>query len=156
MIVYGEVLLTADMSGTPRVTQRVEFAEDTELRAYYTWMILLNDPAFTAASMRVWSDSGNAPASLITTSTNSFLKAQILTTEDHGWRGMGFEFLDRPVFKAGDIYHFQLHLTGYTGTAGSHVAWELDWPKRVYTSGVSSFESLLVSPYVTSIIGAEL
>lgn len=152
--VYGEWLATADGSNL-RVYQQFTPARNMVLRAARTSLIIFNNPTFTAVTMKVYSNSGGAPRSLIATSTNSQLKAD-LHTLNHALKSTYFEFNYLPL-KADETYHMVLGISGYTGTTSAHIAWAHSYPRPAYTLNVDmTFPKLSISPFDLEIIGADL
>jgi hypothetical protein len=153
--VYGERLLTADLTSNLRVYQRVNFNSDIILKACRVWLIAYNDPSFTSLTMDIYSISGTTPKKLLHSSTNSVLKADMLT-DTNGVKEIFFNF-NSPTFKGVDTFGFVLRATGYTGTTSTHLAWKKAWPDPVYRLNVPvGLHVVGKSPYDIYFIGDEL
>lgn len=143
--IFGRRFQTAVLSNTT-VFQPVKFNTNAVLKACQIWIVFQNSPVFTSLNMKIYSMDGDAPNKLLHTSTNTILKAEVMS-KLHGFRGLSFEF-DLPVFKGTDKYAFVLQGSGYTGNASSHIGWIKDWPKPASRINVdSSYTKLGVSPY---------
>lgn len=157
--VYGETLLTADLTSNLRVFQTVKLTKNVVLRAVRAWFILFNDPALTSMTFDIYSadiENGNAPKKLLHSSTNSITKAQFLDSDTNGVREAFWQFNDVTLNKD-DFYNFVPRGTGYTGTTGSHIAWKHSWPDSPYRTGLDlDYEELHVSPYNLVFIGGQL
>jgi hypothetical protein len=156
----GKPLSTADVSASiPTVSQKFRIptsGKNSLLRGVVTSFIFYGDPAFVALGIELWSDNGGSPSKLIASSTNTWSKAQCLTTEDHALRWLGFSFNKIPL-KAGAYYHIVARPTTYTGNDGSHIAHRNGYPDPVYRTGLSlTFEAQAIYPFDLSIITAEL
>lgn len=133
----GTTIFTADVAGVPSVTQRFRHpTKSISLRGVQVGVILYNDPAFTALSLRVYSDRAGEPGKLLATSTNSWTKAQCLLLEVNAikFAGFTFEYLN---LIAGEWYHLALIPTGYTGNDASHVGWRISYPNPQYPTGLT-------------------
>jgi hypothetical protein len=143
------------MPTTPRVYTSVEFSEDFILKVIRTWVILYNDPTFSALWLRVYSNNGGYPGKLLHTSSNYWTRDQV-SAQDNAARELYFEFDNTPVFKAGDLYHIAPWLDDYIGTDDSHVAWRKDFPDPCYRQGLTiNMNQLGKFPYAVRFIGAE-
>jgi hypothetical protein len=152
--VWGDPYTTAEMSNSSR-HQKVEFDDNYILKAVRTWVIIYNNPTFTSLNMKVYSDNAGVPGKLLHTSTNNLLKSEIHTL-DNGVKEIYFDFNEIPV-RSGDIYHFVINASGYTGSETSHIAWMKAFPDPVYATGLTvSFSNLLYLPYQLYFIGSEL
>lgn len=151
----GEVLATADASNT-RVYQKVIPSKNTIVNGARAQLIFYNDPAFTAITMKIYSNNGGSPQALIATSTNSVAKASILLVEDHAVKEIYFNF-NSVALKKNETYHFVLGISGYTGTSSSHIAWKHSYPDPAYQTNVDmTFAKQLISPFDLTIIGSNL
>lgn len=154
-IFYGERFETADMSGT---TMSVRFTpgDNVILRALRTWLIF-NDCSsnFTAMVGKLYSDRSGSPGALITTSTNSFNRSDIIT-QNSGVKEIYFLY-DDVSLRSNLYYHLVINCSNYTGSSSDHIAWRKAWPDPVYRNGWSqTFESLGVAPYFLTAVGAKL
>lgn len=152
---FGDPFDTAELTNTAK-SIKGRPNRNIVLKATRTWLIF-NDfsGSFTNLTMKVYSDRNGSPGALIATSTNSWTKSQIIT-QNSGVKEVYFEF-DLLPMRSNLYYHFVLNCSGYTGSTSSHIAWRKAWPDPVYRTGWSqTFESLGVSPYFLTVIGAEL
>jgi hypothetical protein len=152
-------ILTADNSSTaPGVFQqfRLGTAESPALlRGLSCGIVLYNDPAFTSLTMELWSDRTNAPGKLIATSSTSYAKAVLLTTNNHGVRFLGFTFGRIPL-RPGSYYHAAIRLSGYTGTDSSYVGWRVSYPDLEYSTGITQEKTKAgIYPLQLSVLTAE-
>lgn len=155
--VYGERLVTADFAGTiPRVYVSVTFNKNFVLKAVRTWVIIYNNPTFTALQLRVYSNKNGAPAQLIHTFDKQWSLAEI-TDYDYALKEIYFDVTLPRFFKDEDVYHFALWATDYTGDGSSHVAWKRGYhdPNAVL-SVVPNTANLLHVPPNMAFIGADL
>lgn len=137
----GIPIETADMVGTPGLTQKARIiADDFQLTAARAVVIHYNDPAYTDLTLEIWSnnDSGN-PGVLFSTSTTTWLKSEI-STLDNALKEIYFAF-NKPMLQQNEFYHFALRASGYTGDASAHLAWALSWPRPRYTFGVTETQA---------------
>lgn len=153
--VYGTPLMTADATAATYYQRIVPTDFDVILTAVRTYIVVLNNPTYTSLNMKLYSNASGVPRSIIATSTNSQLKADI-STLDNAIKEIYFEF-DSVVLKKNTVYHLVLNAAGYTGDDSSHVAWKQSFPDPAYQSNVDmSFEGLVVSPYDVTLYGAKL
>lgn len=134
-------ILTADNSSTaPGVYQKFRLGTSESpavLAGMAVALTFYGDPAFASLTMELWSDRDGAPGKLMATSSTSYTKAVLLTTEDHGLRLLGFTFSRLPL-RPGLYYHAAIRLTTYTGTDSSYVGWKFSYPDPQYsTSGLT-------------------
>lgn len=153
---WGERFLTANFSGTPVHSQRLEMANDTVLKAVRSRFVIYNNPTFTLLSMKIYSDVDGNPGQLLYTSSKTWIKSEI-TSYDHGAIEIYFDFDSEPPLAAGMVYHLVPWLTGYTGDGTSHVAWVKAFPDPYYDTGLTvEHVELATLPYVVGLIGADL
>lgn len=154
-VFYGECFETADMSGTGMYV-RFTPGDNVVLRALRTWLIF-NDysGSFTSMVGKLYSDRSGSPGALITTSTNSFNRADV-TTLNSGVKEIYFLF-DDVSLRSNLYYHLVINCSNYTATASNHIAWRKAFPDPVYRGGWSqTFENLGIAPYFLTAIGAKL
>lgn len=151
--VWGEWYPTAAMSNTT-FYQPAIFDANYSIIGCRIWVINYNDPAFTALTMKVYSNFNGAPKALIATATNTQPKASVFTNTN-GAREIFFNF-DQLNVRDGETYHFVLNATGYTGTSSSHLAWMRGFPDPVYRPSPFGFEDLAVAPFTLYFVGAEV
>ena len=131
-----EILETADMS-SKRVYRSMECNKNSILTQIVTGIILHNPSSFTGLVMRVYSDNGGSPGSLIATSTNSWSKTQLLLTHNYGVKWVYFNF-NNVNLRQGLTYHYILEgASSYTAdtdtSAGnSYIGWRIDYPEGIY------------------------
>lgn len=131
----GTPILTADLPAT--VSQKFRHpSKNVLVKGVQCGIILYNDPAFTTLEARIYSDNGGTAKKLLATSSNSWSKAEILTTEIHGLKFIGFSF-DGITLIENEWYHLVLYPNGYTGTDASHIAWRMSYPDPQYTTGLT-------------------
>lgn len=153
---YGKPFESADMTGTTMYI-RMRPNDDTVLKAIRTWVIFNNySAALTGLQCKIYSDNASqTPGALIATSTNSFSKADIIT-ETSGVKEIYFLF-DEISLHTSTFYHFVLNASAYTYSSSAHIAWRHAWPDPVYRTNLPlTFESLAVSPFFLTVIGADL
>ena len=129
----GKPFATADMVGTPTISQKVLLPNDCVLKAVRAGVIQYANPAWTNLTMKIYSDRSGVIGKLLHTSTTLVLKAAF-STLDHAYKETYFDF-DYPVLKGGDSYHFVLSASGYTGNDSAHLAWRTAYPDPVYRTG---------------------
>ncbi len=152
----GEVILTADMSGTPRVYQKLIPTHNSAIKAIRTYFINYNNAAFTAVGLKIYCNNAGVPKALIATASTVTAKASLFT-ENYGVIETYFNFDPHVMVRSGETYHVVPYLTGYTGTNSSHIAWKHSYPDPAYQTSVDmSFEGQAVSPFDLSIISARL
>jgi len=160
--VWGERFESADLNGGLRVFQPVTFNDDIVLNGVTTWLIVMGDPTFTSLTMKIYSDQGNAPGSLIYTSSDTITKTELIT-ENNGIKSALFQF-GSVSLKGTTKYHIVLHETtsSYTGTTSSMLAWRKTWPDPEYRTNVVTtgskmdYVDLLIAPYSMGFHGADL
>lgn len=153
---WAERFVTADFSGAPVHSQKVIFTNSISLKAIRTRLVVYNNPALTAISMRIYSNVSSTPAQLIHTFTTTWSKNQI-TTYDNGARELYFEFTNPVHLVGGDSYYFVPWITGYTGTDLTHIGWVKAFPDPYFSTGITQ-EAIQVNryPYAIGFIGATL
>lgn len=122
--------------------------------AMRTWLVFYNPPAFTNLRCKLYGDRNGLPGGLMATSSNSWSRSQLLTTSSYGAKEVYFEFDPKISLQQNLYYHFVLSADNYTYTTDSHLAWRKAWPDPVY--GTATFENLLTSTYMFSLVGADL
>ena len=155
MRVYGENLSTAQATNSS-VYQKFVPTDSMILRAIRVSLIQNNDPTYTSASLKIYSNRNGSPGALIATSTNSPTKAQLFSGANSGITDACFIF-DDVSLRGGETYHVVVNLAGYTGSDSSHIAWKNTFPSAVYRSTVdTSFTGMHLSPREFAVIGAKL
>lgn len=129
-------------------------ARNTVLIAMRTWLVLYNPPAFTNLRANLYSDRSELPGGLIATSTNSWSRDDLLISSNYGAKEIYFEFSPKISLQENLCYHFVLSADNYTYSEDSHLAWRKAWPDPIY--GTATFENLLRSTYMFSVVGADL
>lgn len=126
------------------------------LTALRAWIVQVDDPAYTSINMKIYSNSGGLPRTLIATSTNSQTKAAMFSTSNSGVKEVYFNFSPL-VLKQDETYHAVINASGYTGTSTSHLAWRQMLWEPVYRTGYNAtFGGASVSPLGLTVIGAKL
>lgn len=137
-------------------SQRFKVNSNSVVRAIRTWVVLYNNPTFTNMRMRLYENRNGVAGKVLATSTNSFVTADLLSTEVHGLKGIYFTFADVPLLGT-EWYHAQILLDGYTFSDSSLVGWVKGFPDPEYREGLAlTYEERLVSPYRFAVIGADL
>ncbi len=151
--IWADPLLSADMTG---VSKFITFGTDSNcvMRAAKTWLVFNDVGAFTSMTMKLYASRDGAPAGLIATSTNSWGKADLLTTHDSGAKEIYFEFNYVPL-QQNTTYHLVLNCSGYTYSDANHMAWRKGWPDPVYGKPIG-FTKLLSCQYIFGIVSSEL
>jgi len=150
---YGDALTTSEASNKSRYL-RFSPTENTVLLAIRTWVILYNPPSFTNLRCKLYADRNGLPAGLISTSTTTWSKTDLLTQYNYGTKEIYFEFSPTIALQENLYYHFVLNVDNYTYAEESHIAWRKGWPDPVY--GTATFENLLTQTYIFALIGAPL
>ena len=127
---------------------------NTILKGMRTWVIFVNDPTLIDLSMNIYTDEAGEKGKLLTSSTNSLTKAQMIT-DTNGVKEIYFNFDDFPM-DADIEYQFGLTGTGPSFTASSYIAWMVAYPDPVYRTGLTvNFHLITTAPFVMYFIGAE-
>ena len=121
---------TGELANTS-VFQPLKFNKNVVLRAIRTRIVVVDNPTFTDLNMKIYSDRGGSPQTLLATSTNVITKAA-LHTLDNGVKETFFRFGD-PAFEADTQYHVVINGTGYAPTATAMLGWQKDFPEQIYT-----------------------
>lgn len=132
----GKPYETAEMSGTPTITQKFVCTTNQILKGINAGIIFYNDPTFTNIALRLYSDQGGSAKSLIATSSTIYTKAQCMAGDTNSYRIMGFTFGGIHL-RAGMTYHLALYATGYTGDSSAHIAWRSSYPDPQYRTGLT-------------------
>lgn len=155
--VFGERWATSELTDTTKA-QKFKPNDDMLLLAVRTWVIVYNNPTYTSLNMKIYSNNAGSPGTLLHTSDNVQLKADVCTLAN-GVKEIYFAF-NAPQgvpLQASDYYHIVINGSGYTGSDSAHLAWMKAFPDPVYQTGISvTFENLAVSPYAMYFIGARL
>jgi hypothetical protein len=126
------------------------------LKALRIYIIVYGDPVLTELKAHIYTSRSSAPYGLLMTSTNSYSKAQI-TTSDNGAREIYFEFTPKHLL-SGDTYFVTLSATSYTGNDSSHIAWAIAFPDPVYevtgSNNTLQTKNLGFYPQTLTLIGA--
>ena len=118
------------------VYQGMQFDFNVVLKAVRVWVIVYNDPTFTSLNMKIYSNQSSAPGSVLYTSTNTWAKADVHTS-DYAVKELYFEFNDVALI-SGKMHYFVINASGYSGaSATSHLAWKYAYPDPVYETGVT-------------------
>lgn len=150
---YGDEFSTSDLTTKSRY---LRFSPDRNIvmKAMRTWIILYNPPNFTDLTCKLYADVAGMPAGLIASSTTMWDKADLLTTQNYGAKEIYFDFSPTISLNETLYYHFVLSASNYTYADQSHLAWRKAWPDPIY--GQATFNSLLRSHYMFSLVGADL
>jgi hypothetical protein len=150
---YADEFSTADLTGTSKY---IRFSPDRNvvLAAMRTWLVLYNPPAFTNLRCKLYGDRNGVPGGIIATSTNSFIRSDLLETEVYGAKEIYFTFEPKISLNSTLYYHFVLSADNYTYSDSSHLAWRKAWPDPIY--GEATIGNLLTSSYMFALIGADL
>lgn len=151
---YGSPLSTDEAQNRSRYLRFKPAENNLVLLAMRTWVILYNPPSFTNLRAKLYSDRNGLPSGLIATSSNAWTKAEMLTTYNYGTKEIYFEFDPKITLHKNVYYHFVLNCDNYTYSDESHIAWRIGWPDPIY--GTATSNNLLYSPYIFSLIGADL
>lgn len=153
--VIAESFATADMSNQ-RVYQPMTPPNNIVVSGALTQIAIVDDPAFTTLTLKLYSNQGGAPGSLIATATCPYSKAQIHTL-DHALKRIPFLFTTDQTLRGGETYHWVLNGTGYTGADQSYIGWVHGYPDPEYQTNVDmSFEAQGISPFRVILLGARL
>lgn len=153
---WGERFVTSDFASAPVHYQRFVFPESYALKAIRSRFVIYNNPTFSSLEMRIYSAIGTSLGQLLYTSTKTWTKSEI-TSENNASREIYFDFDFNPYFRGNDSIFLVPWLTGYTGTAASHVAWVKGYPDPAYTTGLTiNIISAAKMPYAVGFIGAPL
>lgn len=129
----GKPFDTADMVGTPTISQKVLIPYNCILKAVRVGIIQYNNPSWTSITLKMYANRNGSIGKLLETSTDNVLKSALFTL-DHGYKETFFEFNYVPLVQ-GDSYHFVLSASGYTGNSASHLAWRNSYPDPIYRNG---------------------
>lgn len=139
-MIYKPIFTADNAAAVPTIAQkfRIQVGEENKILAgLVAGVIYYGNPLFTAITMELWTDKGGSPGRLLTTSTTSYAKAQLLTlggAGNSGYSQLGFAFPRIPL-KAGMFYHAVIRFSGYTGVEGSHAGWRQSYPDPQYRTG---------------------
>lgn len=149
---YGERLETADMSGSPRVYQPISFDQKRNVKAFKTWIVYFNTPAFTALYLDVYSNRSELPGSLLFRSSKSWTTADV-SSDSYAAKELWFDF-DNPIsFKKEDTYHLALYASDYTGNSNTHIAWIRGIPDPNNTIDISiNTKNISRTPFYLGVI----
>lgn len=155
--VWADDFTSADFTGASKF-QTFKTNKDVVLKAFRTWVVVINDPVFTNISAKIYSNevrSGdNTPVKLLTTSTDVRTKAEVHTLA-HGVKEIYFTFNDFPLQKDTQ-YNLVLNGTGYSPTDSSYLAWMKAFPDPVLPNDYAeAWETLSLAPYQVYMIGGE-
>ena len=151
---WAERFVTADFSGSPVHKQGLVLNNALAIKAIRSRFVLFNNPSFTLLSLRIYSSISSDVGTLLLTSTTTWDKSSI-SSYAHAAREIYFEFNGEHL--TAGTYYIVPWLTGYTGTAGSHVGWVRAYPDPTYTTGLTLQRRKLSSlPYSFGLIGDEL
>lgn len=108
------------------------------LRAVRTWVVFVDDPAYTSLVMKIYANNAvdDTPSYVQYTSTDVRTKAEIdPDSNGNGFREIYFTFDDISL-RAGDKYHFVLNAVDYVPSGdNSRLAWRKGFPDPVYSDG---------------------
>ena len=157
---YGKPYEAADMSSTvPKIFQKFTLDTDADHKALKTVIagIIAHNPSFTSLVAEIWSDNGGSPGKLISQSSNSKSRSDLLTGTDNyslGW--YRFNFSPVPL-RAGASYHVALRASGYTYSDSAHLAWMRGFPDPQYREGITlQVTKLLSHPFDLGILTGRL
>lgn len=152
----GRPIATADNTDPPVILQKFNIDNRWALHAARANLIFYGDPAFTSLTMKLYADRGSAAKKLIATSTTTKTKLALMPVEDHGFREVGFEFDDIPLYPD-TSYHMGIVIAGYTGTAASFICWASSWPNPAYQTGITLNQAKgAIMPLALTLIGSRL
>ena len=150
--VWGDTYNSDAELGTKSIRKRMN--KNIVLQGEPCWIIFLNDPPITDLRLEVYSDDNGSIGKLINTS-NVKTKAQMITLAN-GVKHVPFLF-DNIQYDGVNFYHFVLNGNASGLSASSTIAWKHSFPDPVYRTGLAlSLEELMVTPYDSYSIGAEL
>lgn len=150
--VYGEKLMTADMSGIPRMFCRFILPTNRNIRAFRTWVVYYNNPSFTALFLDIYSkrpSNNNSspnifPGTKLFRSDKSWAPADI-SNQAYAVKELYFDF-NEPIALRADTYCAVLYASGYTGTDASHIAWRRGWPDPNISNITATMSNLTIIP----------
>jgi hypothetical protein len=149
-------------------------SKNVTLLAIRTWIIVFDNPTYTAGSMKIYSNTGSASASpstpnkLLYTSSNTVTSSDLQPTEANAVSEVYFEFNPTAgnlgdsmgeALRKDEWYHAVINWTGYSGNDDtSHLAWRNGWPDHPYKNKgfTLSANSQLVDPFSIAIVSADL
>ena len=156
--VYGDTYTTGQLSSLA-VFQPIKFTSDMLVKAMRIWVIAVGAPVLTGLKMNIYGndEQTSTPSLLLSTSTNSWDMATILTSQVNGVKEIYFEF-DPLTVKGTAIYNLVLSATSYTPSGSNEFAWRTVWPDPVYTTNYTvTGNNFLASPkFVSAVIGSVL
>ena len=138
-LVYAKTYYSSSDLTDATLYQPMKFGYNVALKAVRSWVVVFNDPPFTALNMKVYANDENAasptPSKLLYTSSNTWTKANVHTS-DHACKELYFQF-DDICLRRNTWYHFVINGTGYTGSTSSFLAWKNSYPDPIYPEGVT-------------------
>jgi hypothetical protein len=151
--VYGEQIFTADVAGsTPVHFQKFKLPSDFVIACIRARIEIFNNPSFSTAQMRIYSNRGNNPISLLFTSLA--VPKESIHSLNYARKEVPFIFNPKPMLKGGDHYHAVLWLNNYTGNENSHVAWIRGFPDPINpTNYTTTGEKIAVAPFEIALFG---
>jgi len=153
--VYGQPYSTAAMTDTS-IYQYFKPQSNLILKALRAWVIQNNDPSYTSINMKIYSNNGGSPRTLIATSTNVQTKAAMFGTSNSGVKEVWFDF-DPLVLKEDERVDGISKGSVKTCSDSAHLAWRQMFYEAAYrTNFDDSFEGALSSPLGLIVIGAKL
>ncbi len=144
--IYGEPI-----GDSVDVYQPFKPGKNIVLKAIRTQFIILDDPSFTAISLKILTSNGVE----IAESQNSYTKAELMS-DNSGVYDRHFEF-DHDIWLNKDTwYRAKPIITGYSYSSGSHIALRKVWPNSQYPDSYTAHNTktaLIESPYFLELFG---
>jgi hypothetical protein len=155
--VWGEYFDTGENTTTAKY-QPFQVPTNCLLKAVKPSIILIGSPTITAMTAKLYSNNPatDEPDTLIATSYTSQATAD-MTTLDHAWKQVWFEFSPEVALTAATTYHLVLNWAdAYTFTDAIHVAWAKDFPQKINPTGGTIIPvNLSTTPFAVEFFTAE-
>lgn len=151
--VYGERMETGDLSGTPRIFQRVNIANTEFIWGFRYWVVAYGAPTLTGLRFELCELNGDGSAgAAISASAKKWnlsqIKAQSASISEL------YTKFDKPLFlRGGDSYAVVPMADTYTADASNHIALVRAWPDSA-TGYSTTYQSIMRAPLKISFIGA--
>ena len=156
--VYGEPYTAGQLSGLA-VYQPIKFTSNMIVKAIRVWVVVVGAPVLTGLRMKIYGNNEQTPGPslLLSTSTNSWDMATLLTSYSNGVKEIYFEF-DPLTVEGANTYNLVLAADSYTPSGSDEFAWRTVWPDPVYTTNFTvTGNNYLTSPkFVSAVIGSPL
>lgn len=154
--VWADSWESGELANTSKF-QSIKFNGNYIVKAFRTWIVVVDDPVFTSLSMKIYSNevvsSKNTVKKLLHTSTDVRTKAEIHTLEN-GVKEIYFTFNDIPV-QENTFYNVVINGVGYLPTSGSYLAWMKAFPDPIYGNNYTpALETINLAPYQIYAIGS--